>query len=225
MTLRSSWRETWRTAASGFAVATLMNPPIRLVRSELEDLILDLELTAALGVVAVDLRIGKFQVGVVAVEPEVEPELQTPLVQQGGEVEVLARPLDVGHQLEPGEVVAGLHHRVLLLGDRLDEDLAVHGVVVALHGEAVAAGERLVPEEVEAVVLVGRAAAAHEIAALAVEADADRQRLRLAQRGAAVEIGGLRAPDVVRDAPRVAEGVRVVDAAQPLEDAGAVFEV
>src|SRR3954451_7714399 len=84
------------------------------LRSELEDLILDLELTAALGVVAVDLRIGKFQVRVVAVEPEVEPELQTPLVQQGGEVEVLARPLDVGHQLEPGEVVAGLHHRVLL---------------------------------------------------------------------------------------------------------------
>src|SRR3954471_24202155 len=195
------------------------------LRLENEDLILDLELTAALGVVAVDFRIGKLQVRVVAVDPVVEPELQAPLVQQGGEVEVLARPLEVGHQLEGAEVEAGLDHRVFLLGDRLDEDLAVHGVVVALHGEADAAGERLVPEEVEAIVLVGRAAAAREIAALAVEADADRQCLRLAPRGAAVEIGGLRAEDVVREAPRVAEGVRVVDAAQSLEDAGAVFEV
>src|ERR1700760_2065013 len=98
MTFRSSCRETWRTAASGFAVATLMNPPIGVERSELVDLILDLELTAPLGVVAVDLRIGKLQVRVVAAEEEVEPELQAPLVQQGGEVEVLARPLEVGHQ-------------------------------------------------------------------------------------------------------------------------------
>src|SRR5436305_428209 len=128
------------------------------LRLESEDLILDLELTALLGAVAVDRRIGELQVRVVAVEPEGEPPLGALLVQQGGEVEILAGPLDVGHDLGAGEIEAGLDHRVLLLGEGFDEDVAVHAVVVTLQGEAVAAGDRLVPEEVGAIVLVGRAA-------------------------------------------------------------------
>src|SRR5689334_4558041 len=120
MTRRSSWREIWRAAGPGAAVvATLMNPPFRVGRSELEDLILDLELTALLGPVAIDRRIGELQVRVVAVEPEGEPPLRALLVQQGGEVEVLAGPLDVGHQPGAGEVEAGLDHRVALLREGL----------------------------------------------------------------------------------------------------------
>src|SRR5436305_5965107 len=132
MTLRSSWGETWRMDESAVGVATLMRTPLWSFGSELEDLILDLELTALLGAVAVDRRIGELQVRVVAVEPEGEPPLGTLLVQQGGEVEVLAGPLEVGHHLGAGEVEAGLDHRVLLLGEGLDEDVAVHAVVVTL---------------------------------------------------------------------------------------------
>src|ERR1700710_2246958 len=146
MTFRSSCGETWRTAESAAAgVATLISiSPLGSNGSELEDLVLHLVLVALLEAVAVGLRPGDLEARVVAVEPEGEATLRALLVRPGHRVEILAGVLHVRLDLEGVEEIAELGHRGRLLGERGDEDVAVHLLIVDLQRDTVTAGDRLI---------------------------------------------------------------------------------
>lgn len=103
---------------------------------------------------------------------------ETLFIDERRPVEALGGVLDERLQLDRGDVEPALDQHVGLLGQRGQEGVAVDLDVVALQGEAVAAGQGLIEEEVgaERVVLL-----------LRVDARAESQRARLAERGAAIE--------------------------------------